>query len=147
MIKSQEILSSSQKLYNSENAKVISTIERNDITIIGFLSFITFIMLIDAFMLLRSVITPIGELTKVIDHVSKGELDAEIKPELRQSKDELGDLANAFERTIVSLKVAMKLTAPELKKKLEEEKKKTEEKEKKSKERVEQFKKTFYDES
>ena len=121
LIKNQEILSTSQKLSNLDNTKATDAIEKNAVITISSLISITVLMLINLFILLRSVIKPIGELTKVIDHISKGELDAEIKPELKQSKDELGDLANAFERTIVSLKVAMKLTAPELKKALEKE--------------------------
>lgn len=80
-----------------------------------------------AYILSRSIAEPIKKLTKVIEDISTGKLDTEIDPELKNSKDEIGRLANAFDRTIVSLKLAMKQTAPQLKKALEE-KEKTERK-------------------
>ncbi len=57
----------------------------------------------------RSIAMPIKNLTEVIDEISRGKLDAEIDENIKQSKDETGALARAFERTIVSLKLAMKL--------------------------------------
>lgn len=47
------------------------------------------------------------KLTKVISDISLGKMDVEIDPILKESGDEIGDLARAFERTIVSLKLAI----------------------------------------
>ena len=49
----------------------------------------------------------IDSITQVIDDISKGKLDTMIEPELLSRDDEIGELARAFERTIVSLKLAM----------------------------------------
>jgi HAMP domain-containing protein len=54
----------------------------------------------------HSISKPIEQITKNIDDISKGRLDIEITG--KERKDEIGDLARAFERTIVSLKLAMK---------------------------------------
>lgn len=63
-----------------------------------------------------SIIKPIERITGYIVDISRGELGTEIDPKLKGSRDEVGELASAFDRTIVSLKLAMKMTAPELKK-------------------------------
>ena len=57
----------------------------------------------------RSIATPIRKLTEVIDEISRGRLDVEIDESIKKSPDETGALARAFERTIVSLKLAMQL--------------------------------------
>jgi len=56
----------------------------------------------------RSFSRPITRLTNIIDDISKGKLDVEIDKKLKGRSDEVGDLARAFDRTIVSLKMAMK---------------------------------------
>ena len=56
--------------------------------------------------IMRSVLTPIKELTQTIEDISTGKLDVEVKGKERD--DEIGKLAQAFDRTIVSLKLAMK---------------------------------------
>jgi methyl-accepting chemotaxis protein len=55
-----------------------------------------------------SITNPIIRLTKNIEDISMGRLDTEIDPKLKQSKDEIGALARAFDRTMVSLKLAMR---------------------------------------
>ncbi len=81
----------------------------------------------------RSVIDPIERITKTIEEMSTGNLEVEIDPRLRESGDEIGALARAFERTVTSLKLAMKMTTPELRRANEmlqlevEERRKTEE--------------------
>lgn len=52
------------------------------------------------------VINPVLRLTGVIQRISMGEFNVEM--ECKEKKDEIGDLARAFDRTIVSLKLAMK---------------------------------------
>ncbi len=47
---------------------------------------------------------PIKKLTKTIEDISLGKMDTEV--EGKERKDEIGDLARAFDRTIVSLKLA-----------------------------------------
>jgi len=51
---------------------------------------------------------PIYKLTKVVNDISTGQLDSKIDPTMLESADEIGGLARAFDRTIVSLKLAMK---------------------------------------
>lgn len=88
---------------------------------------VTFILV---FFFSKSITKPIKKLTKNVEDISMGKLDVEIDPKLKESKDEIGALARAFDRTIVSLKLAMKQTAPELKKESDSLRKLLEEKEK-----------------
>jgi len=74
-----------------------------------------------AFVVAKTISNPIQKLTQVADDISKGKLDSQI--EEINSKDEIGELARSFNRTVTSLKLAMRETSPELKKKLEEKKK------------------------
>ncbi|MBI5635764.1 HAMP domain-containing protein [Candidatus Micrarchaeota archaeon] len=50
----------------------------------------------------------IESITQTIEDISKGKLDTRIDPKLLKRDDELGELARAFDRTIVSLKLSMK---------------------------------------
>ncbi|MEW6036392.1 MAG: HAMP domain-containing protein [Candidatus Micrarchaeota archaeon] len=70
--------------------------------------------------LASSILGPIRQLTEVIERISRGERGVEIPARLKESPDEIGALAMAFDRTMVSLKMAMGQTAPELKRLLEE---------------------------
>ncbi|OGG11989.1 hypothetical protein A2Z00_02065 [Candidatus Gottesmanbacteria bacterium RBG_13_45_10] len=54
------------------------------------------------------ILIPIQQLTKVVNDISTGKLDSKIDPRLLESKGEIGDLARAFDRTVVSLKLAMR---------------------------------------
>jgi methyl-accepting chemotaxis protein len=56
----------------------------------------------------RRITNPIKKLTNVIEEISIGNLDVEIDPKLKESRNEIGTLARAFDRTIVSLKLAMR---------------------------------------
>ncbi|MBI5355107.1 MAG: PAS domain S-box protein [Candidatus Aenigmarchaeota archaeon] len=58
---------------------------------------------------------PIVKLTRIIDDISKGKLDSEIDERIKNGDDEISDLARSFNRTIVSLKLAMRETTPQLK--------------------------------
>jgi len=60
-------------------------------------------------MVSRSITTAVTTLIQAAERISMGELDAEIT---LQSKDELGDLAQSFERMRVSLKAAMDRLQP-----------------------------------
>jgi methyl-accepting chemotaxis protein len=70
------------------------------IVIIAIIAMITGIIL--AVIYGRSISRPITNLTAAADDISKGEIS---KPVPRETKDEIGDLAEAFERMRVSLKV------------------------------------------
>lgn len=59
-----------------------------------------------AFFLSRSISTPIKKLTKAIEDISMGRMDAEV--ECKDREDEIGALARAFDRTVVGLKIAMR---------------------------------------
>lgn len=67
------------------------------------LTIVTFI----ATFISRSISNPIQNLTRISDDISRGKLDSEIDKENLTSKDEIGDLARAFDRIVASLKVAM----------------------------------------
>lgn len=67
------------------------------------------------FAVFRAVLAPIDELTEVVSSISKGRMNTDVSPALKESQDEIGRLARAFDRTLVSLKLAMKESAPELK--------------------------------
>jgi len=57
------------------------------------------LVVVIAFFTARSISKPLKTITEIINKISKGNLDTRIPPRLRESKDELGDLAGAFERT------------------------------------------------
>ncbi len=61
-----------------------------------------------------SISRPVKELTEAIDRISRGEMEADVPAELKQGGDELGSLAQAFDRTVVSLKMAIRHSAPEM---------------------------------
>ncbi|MDD5171740.1 MAG: PAS domain-containing protein [Candidatus ainarchaeum sp.] len=82
--------------------------------------FFALFMVLAGLVISNSITKPLEKLTKVVDDISKGALESSINPKLKESHDEIGDLANAFDRTLVSLKLAMKQSSPELKKRLEE---------------------------
>ena len=69
--------------------------------------------------LLIKIVAPLKKMTEIINDISLGKIGQEIDPKLKESKNEIGDLARAFERTMVSLKLAMKKVEKE-KPKLEE---------------------------
>lgn len=49
--------------------------------------------------------SPLQDLTQTIQRISKGDLSAEIDSSLKERGDEIGDLANAFDRTLASMKL------------------------------------------
>ncbi len=71
---------------------------------------ITIIVFLVSLYLLQQITDPVIKLTYVINKISKGNLKTDIPSELLKSQDEIGDLARAFDRTMVSLKLAMKDT-------------------------------------
>ena len=104
-----------------------------------FVVILVIIKLTNNFLFSMRVANSIENLTHGIDKISKGEFDVEIDPKLSKLNDELGDLARSFNRTIVSLKLAIKRTSPELKKQIQEIGEREEVKTK-------AFRKSFYDE-
>lgn len=55
----------------------------------------------------NSISKPIIKLKEAADDISKGRTDVEIDPALMKAKDEIGDLARAYDRTLISLKMSM----------------------------------------
>lgn len=76
-----------------------------DINIFVLIIFV-FISMAVAIYFANSILNPIIRLTHVLTEISKGKLDVTL--EKVNTKDEVGELARAFERVIVSLKLAMK---------------------------------------
>lgn len=62
----------------------------------------------------RSVSRPIRSLAETVHDISRGEMDAEIEQDVKRRTDEIGVLAQGFDRTLTSLKLAMERTAPAL---------------------------------
>ena len=88
----------------SEIMQPVLTLERNIVIGVVILLALTILFgLLFSFGISR----PISKLTKVADDISRGKLDSFIDPKALESKGEIGDLANAFNRTVVSLKLAM----------------------------------------
>lgn len=107
---SEEFEERNNELDNSISATKNSIVYISAITLLAALAIGLFVS--------RSISSPIRNLTKAINDISTGQLDVEVKG--KERKDEIGELARAFDRTIVSLKLAMKKAKPEEK----EEKKK-----------------------
>ncbi len=74
-----------------------------NICIILVITFLTFLFVY------KFVSFPIKKLTKTADDISRGKFDTQLGK--IDSKDEIGDLARAFDRTVVSLKLAMRETS------------------------------------
>lgn len=92
--------------YKKRDMEVNDSISGTKSSII-FISAITLLIAIAlGFFTSRSISNPITKLTKVINEISTGQLDAEMQG--KERNDEIGDLARAFDRTVVSLKLAMK---------------------------------------
>lgn len=91
-IKSEEAFISINKIYY----------DLLSVVIIVFLS-----VLFSAWILSAAITDPIKKLTEVIESMSKGKIDAEIGSKLKESNDEIGDLARAFDRVAKTVKLAV----------------------------------------
>lgn len=58
------------------------------------------------FLIVRSVVAPLEELTETANDLSRGETDRDVPPEIRDRSDEIGRLGQAFQRMVTSLKLA-----------------------------------------
>jgi HAMP domain-containing protein len=108
---------------SKHNVCLIAEIDENEafasvkalrILIIAISAVLTCIILFFGIFLSHSVLNPVIKLTKNIEEISLGKMD--VRVEGTERNDETGALAKAFDRILVSLKLAMKMTAPELKK-------------------------------
>jgi len=108
-------------LRDAENKIIGVTVTHHDISAIALVSkqtnnvlFLTtmilgLIVVMITFIIISILVSkPLTQLTRTIEQLSRGNINAEINPKLKESKDEIGELARAFERTMVSLKLAMK---------------------------------------
>ncbi len=93
---------------------------RNLVIMIGIITL--FLVVAASFSVSRTISAPIQSLTKSITDISMGKLDAELEQNMIKRDDEIGDLAKAFDRTIVSLKLAMKKAGTKPKPETEEKK-------------------------
>jgi len=112
--------------------KHVNELKEEDDELLRSVNSITFILIVLEIVLLPVfilflilyMVNPVKKLTKTIEDISLGKLDAEV--EGKERKDEIGDLARAFDRTLISLKMAMKkagLKEPEVREILEQQKK------------------------
>lgn len=90
-IEEQEIFS---ELNNYRNLNILISI------------ILAFISVAIALYFAKSISDPINNLAKAVNDISRGKFD--VKLEKLEGKDEIADLSRAFERTVVSLKLAMK---------------------------------------
>ena len=60
------------------------------------------------FVIYKIIISPIRQLTKVLNNMSTGHIDTEIDPALLKPNNEIGELARSFDRMVISLKLAMR---------------------------------------
>jgi HAMP domain-containing protein len=88
------------------------------------------------FFLLGKTIIPIEKISGIINNLSRGETSNDIDPKIVERQDEVGDLGRAFQRVLISFRISLRESAPELKKKIEEE-------EKMRAEKMSKFKKVF----
>ena len=86
--------------------KFITSIYHLIYIIIG-LNFLA-VVIVSTYLTRLLILTPIQRLTKVVNDISVGKLDTKIDSKILESLDEIGVLARAFDRTIVSLKLAMR---------------------------------------
>ena len=90
---------------NTRNS--ISVMEKEFVNAIYFPLIIVFIIFVSiVFFINLTIIRSIENITETIIEISNGNLNVDVSSKDR--KDEIGELANAFDRTIVSLKLAMK---------------------------------------
>ncbi len=70
--------------------------------------------LLFGYYVLHSIYRPIYRLIDILDRISRGETDADIPERVKERNDEIGDLAQAFDRILTSLKLALQRTSPQL---------------------------------
>ena len=104
------IIAHETKELEDRKAEVNNSITTAQNTIFIVSGIILIVAIVIGLFIARSISVPIQKLTKSIDDISMGILDVEIRGKDRN--DEIGKLAQAFERTIVSLKLAMKKAKP-----------------------------------
>ena len=89
--------------------KEINVVIKNSIITLSVIGVIIAVVVMGiGFYISSSISRPIKKLTNTVEDISRGKLDVEIDQKLKESKDEVGALARAFDRIIVSLKLAMK---------------------------------------
>ncbi|MDJ0532833.1 MAG: DUF3365 domain-containing protein [Xenococcaceae cyanobacterium MO_207.B15] len=85
--------------------KVITQARQSFVLIVGIVSLIFFLVIVLMnYLLNRNVISPLKRMARVAEEVSIGNMNAEFE---RTNKDEIGNLAEAFQRMKLSLRMAM----------------------------------------
>lgn len=94
----QDTINTSMEETNDSIASKTDSVRTRNIAIIVAIVFVAAII---AFFVARSVTKPVRQLTAVADKISKGEMDVTIDV---KSKDEIGDLAQSFERMVAAVR-------------------------------------------
>ncbi|HLG24575.1 MAG TPA: methyl-accepting chemotaxis protein [Candidatus Nanoarchaeia archaeon] len=102
-----EALKASTQTLNAATASAKESIDSSKRTILLFVAISIGLAILLGFLISRSISGPISELSNVVESISKGNIETDISQKLKNSKSEIGRLAQAFDRTIVSLKLAM----------------------------------------
>ena len=102
----RELLARQNEIYKSDltvmRTDVKASQSRGQVIIVIIAIVAMLIGIVLSFLARRRITQPIIHLTRVAEDISKGEISTPVK---KESSDEIGDLAEAFERMRVSLKV------------------------------------------
>ncbi|MBT4376384.1 hypothetical protein HOD29_03340 [archaeon] len=106
LIKSQEMVSIALQLSTDANEKVLHAQQRNIFLNIIFFGLILFVVSLGVYIII-SATRKINKISKIIDRISKGEIDVSIDKVLKKGNDEITSLVNSLERILASLKLAI----------------------------------------
>ncbi len=91
--------------------EIDSSVDQLQNTVIISVVVILALVAVSAYVIADRIVSPIKELTDIADRVSQGEMDLAVEVE---AKDEIGELAESFNRMINSLKIAMEQLEEEM---------------------------------
>ena len=98
-----------EKKHYDELTKQMERLDIINMNVVAPFSFVVVLLLLVAFLFIQlQVVAPLRKISKSVEEISLGRLDTVIDPRFKEAKNEIGDLARAFERTVVSMKLAMK---------------------------------------
>lgn len=93
-------------LMQVSNLKLINSKSKNLVLEFAAASLLVFISLV--VFLIKTVLVPIEDISKVLDKLSQSKLGVNINHSLKLQKNEVGVLARAFDRLLISMKLAVR---------------------------------------
>jgi HAMP domain-containing protein len=107
-IRSQTMIYSALRLSNQNMASLTVAQQKAHFFFIAFVSLTLLGCVATLFIIIKNFSNPIDKLTSLFTAISMGSLDVVVDERLKASNDEIGELAKALERTLISLKLAVK---------------------------------------